>query len=189
MGDCNIMGAFSSGGGGGGGAAWTELLNEEFTNSAGSTTSSFDVKKFLRIQIIGYDYIKGAGADGDNPNMMVTFNDEVYSDSNTSYSYDVLFGSDARTSQNAIYLFSAGGTDVATNSQMFASMDVSNLDSEVHLTTFQFALINGTAASDDTTSNDGGATWEDTTNITKVRFQLTDNRGTMDMHIVVLGHD
>ena len=184
----NIM-SFQTSASGGGGGAWEELVNEEFTNSSGSTTSSFDVKKFLRIQIIGYDYVKGVGGDGDNPNMMVTFNDEVYSDSNTSYSYDVLFGSDARTSQNAIYLFSAGGTDVATNSEIFTSMDVSNLDSEVHLTTFQCALINGTAASDDTTSNDGAATWEDTTNITKVRFQLTANRGTFDMHIVVLGHD
>jgi len=182
-----IQAAFSSGGGGG---AWTELLNEEFTNSAGSTTSSFEVKKFLRIQIIGYDYAVGAGADGDNPNCMVTFNDEVYTDSNAAYSTERFEpASDARTSQSSISLFSAGGTDIAVNSQIFASMDISNLDGEAHLSTWQFALLNGTAASDDTILNLGGAAWEDTDSISKVRFQLTADRGTMDMHIVVLGHD
>ena len=184
----NIMSFQTSASGGGG--AWEELLNQEFTNSAGSTTSSFEVKKFLRIQIIGYDYTPGAGADGDNPNMMITYNDEVYTDSNAAYSTERWEpASDARTSQSSISLFSAGGTDVATNSEMFVSMDISNLDSEVHLSTWQFALLNGTAASDDVILNCGAAAWEDTTNITKVRFQLTADRGTMDMHIVVLGHD
>ena len=187
MTDC-LQGAFSSGGGGGGGA-WTSLLDETETGSSGFTTSSFDVKKFLHIQIYGYNYAAGAGADGDNPNLMVTFNDEVYSDSNTSYSYELFDpSSDARTAQNAIYCFS-GSPDAPANSQMFATMDISNEDSEDHITTWQAVRLLGTASSVASELRVGSSMWDDTTNITKVRFQLTANRGTMDIHIVVLGHD
>ena len=174
-----------------GGGTWTELVNETATDSAGFTTSSFDVKKFLHIQIYGYNYKTGTagGGDDDNPNLMVTFNDEVYSDSNTSYSYELFDpASDARTAQNAIYFF-AGNPDAPVNSQMFATMDISNEDSEDHITTWQAVRLLGTASSVASELRVGSSMWDDTTNITKVRFQLTATRGTMDIHIVVLGHD
>jgi len=119
MGDCNIMGAFSSGGGGGGGALWSQAYQTTVTDANFDTGSDgIDFKKYIQMWL-SFDGFDLGGST--NYKLESRFNNS----SSAEYDARILQNSNMSTviGGTDLNIFSAGGTMTEeTAGNLFCSM-------------------------------------------------------------------
>ena len=109
MGDCNIMGAFSSGGGGGGGALWEQAYQTTISDSV-FDTGTVTFKKYIQMYLSWSEFDLDAPAQPPNTNYKqeLTFNDSSTAEYTSRYFCNANAGT--RTGQANLDVFEACGT-------------------------------------------------------------------------------
>ena len=172
-----------------GGGAWSEILSED-AGSTDATSSVFAAKNYLDIQIFASDFTT---AGNNMPNKELNFNASTPSDGNTDYSQTAMNLNDIdpateRVSQPKIILRNSDFAQT-TDAMYYGHIILQNFDGYPKTFNWMGAQYNPDPAVV-VYFNTGYGYWDDTTQVTKLRFGLTSGRGTFTKtNFVVLGHD
>tara|TARA_Y100000310_G_scaffold204782_1_gene205022 strand:+ start:238 stop:783 length:546 start_codon:yes stop_codon:yes gene_type:complete len=179
-GDCNIMGAFSSGGGGGG-AVWEELANVSAASAASIASGTIDAKKFLDIQVYAHS------ASGTGQNWQLNFNSDTYNDGNSKYAtqetQSASHGTAGRASQPTWY-WGVGHTNAV---EFYGHTYIVNHTDEMKIGLPMDVTIGFTDATTAPYSQFMRGVWNDTAQITAITASMS--TGSADWFMYVMGHD